>query len=113
MVPSRTPQSQVTAGGVADDSHATEVEFNALDDQTGQMIDSSGDVFECPGPASIGLADAAVLQVPYGEVPGGEVARHQLELFSTVRHPPEPAVKEAHDRWTRRVGKIEVANLAL
>jgi len=113
MVPSRTPQSEVTSGGVSDDHHATEVEFNALDDQTGQMIDSSSDVLERPGPASIGLAEAAVLQVPYGEVPGGEVLRHQVEFFSTVRHPPEPAVKKAHDRWTRRVGKVEVANLAL
>jgi hypothetical protein len=98
---------------VADNNHAIEVEFNALDDQTGQMIDSSSDVLECPGPASIGLAETAVLQVPYGEVPGGEVPRHRIKFVATVRHPPEPAVKKAHDRWASRVGKIEVANLAL
>jgi hypothetical protein len=46
---------------VADNNYATEVEFNTLDDQTGQMIDSSGDVLECAGPASPGRADASVL----------------------------------------------------
>jgi hypothetical protein len=98
---------------VADNNYPTEVEFNTLDEQTGQMIDSSGDVLECAGPASPGLADAPVLQVPYGEVPGDEVSRHWIEFISTVRYPPEPAMKKAHNRWTSRVGKIEVANLAL
>jgi len=103
----------MTSGGVADNNYTTEVEFNTLADQAGQMIDSSGDVLECAGPPSPGLAEAPVLQVPYGEVPGGEVSGHWVEFVSTIRHPPEPAVKKAYNRWTSCVWKIEVANLAV
>ena len=103
----------MTSGGVADNNYMTEVEFNTLGDQTGQMIDSSGDVLECPGPSSLRLAEAPVLQVPYGEVPGGEISGHWVEFVSTIRHPPEPAVKKAHNWRTSRVGKIEIANLAV
>jgi len=103
----------MTSGGVADNNDTAEVEFNTLGDQTGQVIDSSGDVLECPGPSSLGLAEAPVLQVPYGEVPGGEISGHWVEFVTTIRHPPEPTVKKAYNRWTIRVGKIEVANLAV
>jgi hypothetical protein len=46
---------------VADNNYTTEVEFNTLDDQTGQGIDSGGDVLKCPGPSSLGLVEPPVL----------------------------------------------------
>jgi hypothetical protein len=98
---------------VADNNDATEVEFNAFGNEIGQMIDSSGNIVECLGPTSARLAEAPVLQVPYGEVPGGEISGHWVEFVTTIRHPPEPTVKKAYNRWTIRVGKIEVANLAV
>ena len=103
----------MASGGVADSNYTTEVEFNTLDGQTGQVIDSGGDVVECLGPASPGLTEASVLQVPYGEVPGGKVPCYRVELFSTIRHSPESSVKKAHNRWTTDVGKIQVANVAV
>jgi hypothetical protein len=103
----------VTSGGVADNNDATEVEVNAFGNEIGQMIDSSGNIIECLGPTSVRLAEAPVLQVPYGEVPGGKVSGHWVELVSTIRHPPESPVKKARNRSTTGVGKIEVANLAV
>src|SRR5581483_6677456 len=107
----RHPQRELGAGGVTEDRDAAEVEV--VDGRQGdEMVDGPRRVLAGGRPATP-RPDPAVLGVPGGDAPVGEVeseAVHQVALPGVV---PEPAVEEDDDRVGAGSGREpEVALLA-
>ena len=94
-----------------EDGDATEVE--PVDGgQGGQMVGGPGGVLAGDRPPPAG-ADPAVLRVPGGDAPGGEVDREAVHEVAFPGVVPEPAVEQHHHRVGTGAGRRpEVALLA-
>ena len=80
--------------------------------QLPQELISGGYVFKASGPASAGISDTAVLNIPTNEASLRERRARETRMLEIVAGTPEPAMNEhRRGKWPVTLGKAQIAEL--
>ena len=102
------PDGQVPSRRVAEGDDAGAVDLVEL----GDLVDRGGGVCQRSGPATAGLADAPVLDVPGGDSPAREVMRERRHQGAIPPPLPEAPVDQDDCRpWPFTEREVKVADL--
>jgi hypothetical protein len=105
------PEGQVSARRVPHEEEAAQVERRVSLVERGEVSQGRLDVAERGGPRMAFGPHPAVFEVPYGEPRPAQVLGDGRELLPTIRHPPETAVEETHQRSVLGAGQVQIPDL--